>query len=265
MWYMQQTPELQDDALTEEDLEDLEEMLKLLKPFKKVTMLGQQKGTTCGSIASALWCYDYLLAQLESWEGQTRRGANRGETGFRAAVNLLWTLLKKYYKETDKSPVYVAAMALDPRHKMVYFERQWSSEWVAAAKNQMRRLYNEYRIGEEDADTLEHAKNHAPSARPKGGKKTSLWGTENLDISMFLYGETTITAMDELEAYLSEPVLRFGSNAERENLNLESWWRSNSTVYPTLARMYWDICAIPSMSAEPERVFSGFTLRMVEY
>ena len=35
MWYMQQTPELQDDALTEEGWEDLEEMLKLLKPFKK--------------------------------------------------------------------------------------------------------------------------------------------------------------------------------------------------------------------------------------
>src|SRR5579859_8016121 len=98
----------------------------------------------------------------------------------------------------------------------------------------MRRLYNEYRIGEEDADTLEQAKSHAPSARPKGGKKTSLWGTENLDISMFLYGETTIRVMDELEAYLSEPVLCFGSNAERENLNLESRWRSNSTVYPTL-------------------------------
>src|SRR5579859_6587714 len=107
---MQQTQELQDDALREEDWEDLEEMLSLLKPFKKVTMLRQQKGTTCGSIASAFWCYDYLLAQLESWEGQTRRGANRGETGFHAAVNLAWTLLKKYYKETDKSPVYVAAM-----------------------------------------------------------------------------------------------------------------------------------------------------------
>jgi hypothetical protein len=36
---MQQTPELQDDALTEEDWE-----LELLEPFKKVTLLGQQKG-----------------------------------------------------------------------------------------------------------------------------------------------------------------------------------------------------------------------------
>jgi hypothetical protein len=75
----------------------------MLEPFKKVTLLGQQKGTTCGSAASALWGYDYLLAQLESWERQTRSGGNRVETGFRAAVNLAWTLLKKYYKETDKS------------------------------------------------------------------------------------------------------------------------------------------------------------------
>jgi hypothetical protein len=80
-------------VLTEEDWEDLEEMLELLESFKKVTLLRQQKGTICGSVASALWGYDYLLAQLESWERQTRSGVNRGETGFRAAVNLAWTLL----------------------------------------------------------------------------------------------------------------------------------------------------------------------------
>jgi hypothetical protein len=66
----------------------------------------------------------------------------------------------------------MAAMALDPRHKMTYFERQWLSEWVVAAKNRMRRLYNEYRNGEEDADILTQAKSRASSARSKEGEKT---------------------------------------------------------------------------------------------
>jgi hypothetical protein len=127
-------------------------------------------------------------------------------------------------------------MALDPSHKMTYFERQWSSEWVVAAKNRMRRLYNEYRIGEEDADILTQAKSGASNVRSKEGEKMGLLGAENLNISTFLYGDTVIMVMDQLEAYLSEPVLHFGSDGERENLNLESWWGSHSTIYPTLAR-----------------------------
>ena len=117
-YYVSHTPELANDALSDEDWEDLEEMLELLKPFKKVTMLGQQKGTTIGSVASSIWGYDYLMAQLEQWEDKSPRG----ETGFRAAVNLSWDLLKKYYRETDKAPIYVAGMILDPRQKMEYFE-----------------------------------------------------------------------------------------------------------------------------------------------
>ena len=39
--YMQQTPELEEDKLSDQDWKDLEEMVNLLEPFKIVTMLGQ--------------------------------------------------------------------------------------------------------------------------------------------------------------------------------------------------------------------------------
>ena len=70
----------------------------MLGPFKLVTMLGQEKGTIYGSIASTLWGFDYLLTKLEKWEKECKRS----DTGFRTAVNLSWNLMKKYYKETDK-------------------------------------------------------------------------------------------------------------------------------------------------------------------
>ena len=70
----------------------------MLEPFKLVTMLGQEKGTIYGSIASTLWGFDYLLTKLEKWEKECKRS----DTGFRTAVNLSWNLMKKYYKETDK-------------------------------------------------------------------------------------------------------------------------------------------------------------------
>ena len=59
-------------------------MLKLLKSFKVVIMLAQEKNTTSESIASTLWCLDFLLSKLEKWEQQSRRG----DTEFRTTVNL---------------------------------------------------------------------------------------------------------------------------------------------------------------------------------
>ena len=94
-------------------------MLMMLKPFKDMTLMEQKKNNFDRSIVSTLWAFDYLLSKLEAWESV----AKRNETGFRSAVNLCWTLIKKYYIKTDKCPVYVVAQVLDPRYKFLYFER----------------------------------------------------------------------------------------------------------------------------------------------
>lgn len=78
------TPELADDYLSEQDWEDLAAMMELLKPFKLVTMMGQEKGTRFGSIASVLWGFDFLMNQLE----KARRKAGSEESQFRTACNL---------------------------------------------------------------------------------------------------------------------------------------------------------------------------------
>ena len=88
------------------------------------------------------------MAQLESWEKAASRGSGRKETGFRSAVNMAWNPLKKYHGMTDKSPVYVAAMVLDPRHKMAYLERQWSTDWLAKSKTALSGFYNQYKVNE---------------------------------------------------------------------------------------------------------------------
>ena len=44
------------------------------------------------------------------------------------------------------------------------------------------------------------------------------------------------------------------------SFDLIAWWRANETIYPTLARMAYELYSIPSMSAEVERVFSKYYL-----
>jgi hypothetical protein len=247
-----------------EDWNDLEEMLELLKPFNRISKLGQEKGTACGSITNVLGIYEFLLAQLESWEKAASRGPGRKETGFRSVVNLAWNLLKKYYGMTDKSSVYVAAMVLDPQHKMAYLEQHWTTDWLEKAKMALREFYNQYKVKEESSTpaqaNITSSRTQSKFIKSKVVQKTPLWGAEALDINQFLLGETTQRVEDELEAYLNDSVLKFGTHEERVGFDLDSWWRSNATVYPTLTRMYWDISSIPMMSAEPERVFSEYAL-----
>jgi len=61
---------------------------------------------------------------------------------------------------------------------------------------------------------------------------------------------------DELERYLNTPKLVLLSEEANLNFDVVAWWRMNEMVYPTLARMAFELFSIPSMSAEVERVFS---------
>jgi len=63
--YVSMTPELFADKLSKQDWDDLEEVFELLKPFKMLTMLGQEKNSLYGSIGSILWGMDMLLTVLE--------------------------------------------------------------------------------------------------------------------------------------------------------------------------------------------------------
>ncbi len=206
--------------MSDQDWKDLEEMVTLLEPFKIVTMLGQQKGTTYGSIGSTLWGFDYLLAKLEKCE----KDCKRSDTGFRTAVNLSWKLLTKYYKETDKCPVYIVAMTLDPRFKFQYFERKWKKEWLEVARQKLCAFYNQYRQEEEDIQVAESIAARKVTKAPK-----------SLDISEFLWGASTEAQRDELEEYCNDPVLRFSSDEKRKEFDVMEYWKVNVKVYPTLA------------------------------
>jgi hypothetical protein len=63
--YVSMIPELAADRLSEQDWDDLKEVFELLKPFKMLTMLGQEKNSLYGSIDSILWEMDMLLTVLE--------------------------------------------------------------------------------------------------------------------------------------------------------------------------------------------------------
>ncbi len=86
---------------------------------------------------------------------------------------------------------------------------------------------------------------------------TQITTPTSLDIDTWLFGPTVQRRKDELDDYLSQAVLDFPSKEEREAFDIMEYWRGHLRVWPTLSRMFFDLASIPSMSVEPERVFSG--------
>jgi len=122
--YMDLIPELMDDKLIEAEWKDIDDILQLLEPFKKLTILGEERGTLYGSVNSTLWGMDMLLKLLENEKKKSRPS----ETSFRVTLKTVWKKLDKYYKLTDKSTVYVITTMLNPRMKYNYFERNWRAD-----------------------------------------------------------------------------------------------------------------------------------------
>ena len=147
--FMEMVLELEDDKLTKADWEDLKDLMKLLQPFKKLTVLGEGRGTVYGSIGSILWEFDVLLNLLET----TRAKSRPADAPFQAALDAAWTKLDKYYQETDKCPVYIIATMLDPRMKYEYFKCQWREDWLDDVKYKMQAAFNQYRSEMEEPQT----------------------------------------------------------------------------------------------------------------
>ena len=52
--------------------------------------------------------------------------------------------------------------------------------------------------------------------------------------------------------------MKLQSTQAYEMFDPMKWWRGNEEEYPTLVAIAYDIFAVPCMSVEPERVFSGY-------
>jgi hypothetical protein len=158
--------------------------------------------------------------------------------------------MKDYYVKTGKTPAYFSATVLDPRLKLQYFKKKWQPAWVRDAERQLADLYDEFndifRL-EKDSDMSDSDTSaRAPESMP-------------FDIHSWRFGNSmNIQGKDnELKRYLNAPVLQLGSREENDLFDLIKWWKEHEKEYPVLARIAYDLFAIPCSSSEPERVFSG--------
>jgi hypothetical protein len=105
------------DCLTEQDSAELKDLHALLEPFYWLSK-GLQGNIAnermCGAILDVLPAVDVILERLED----AKRKLTDYNSLLATCINMAWAKLNHYYTQTDKSPVYMVAVLLDPRMKM---------------------------------------------------------------------------------------------------------------------------------------------------
>ena len=129
----------------------------LLKPFKILTKIGQEKNTPLGSIGSVLWGFDMLLDILEKTrkkyniEKRDEKDKNQKLSHLATCIDHAHGLFSKYYKLTDETEAYVVAIVLDPRQKYRYFFDNWERKHHAGIKKKTETMYKEFHIDDDAA------------------------------------------------------------------------------------------------------------------
>jgi hypothetical protein len=237
---------LQQDELNDDDWEQLTHILSLLQPFEALTkrLQGRAINGREGSVWEILPAMELLLQHLEVNKSEYEYSEHPYLT---VSVNNAWKKLDKYYSLTELSPVYVAAVVLNPKVKWFFFEQKWRSrpDWITAAKTAVQSMWEQFYKDQES-----RLGNPKPAATVDG----------DLDmLDEFLITDEANLGFQELPDEYTEYC---NLKSDSRIADIIQWWQDHASTYPRLFQMACDILSIPAMSAECERVFSSAKLML---
>jgi hypothetical protein len=280
----------------------------ILQPFFDMTihLQGRAKHAMHGSLWEALPTLDFLLNKLEeksreygvqfaeapaqitesaiqpkeSSKRSTRKKAVQVPAEecttpeiatLQTCVNSCWLKLRKYYELMDRSPVYAAAVFINPQHKWNYFDTHWADqpEWITQAKESVEELWRTMYANppEAESETGHEDGLNSDLFFPTPRKEPS-----NFDQWVQRARQTNIRdeSDDEYEQYIKTDHFSnqqpgdANPRSQIKSVDLCAFWARYERCYPSLARMAFDILSIPAMSAECERVFSSAKLLITD-
>jgi hypothetical protein len=213
------------DYLHLEHWQELQEIHNFLQPFYEITKDTQWDKSSLDEVICSM---DFLITHYKAAMQQFQHDITMADR-----IMTSWYKFDDYYKRTDDSPVYAAAILLHPSLRRAHLDEVWKdqSHYIAPAIDAVRKLWEGFKPVqvlemEEDLSAYEAYKK-------------------------WIYQQSS--SHDEFDRYIEGPPLPIGASSAL------SWWLepTQQTSYPHLHRLAVNIFSIPAMSAEAERVFSG--------
>jgi len=96
-----------------------------------------------GTLWELLPVFEHILKHFEDLQLQATRGDFNRHQGIQSSITLAWNKTTQYYKKTDASIAWLAAVVLHPRFKWRYFEVNWKggqAAFVRIGKANLRSL-----------------------------------------------------------------------------------------------------------------------------
>ncbi|OWT42311.1 transposase [Pochonia chlamydosporia 170] len=229
-WQEDHHSELGEDRLEFKDWQELQLVDEFLQPFLSAT-----KGTEGeeSSLDDMLMSMDFLI---EHFKLQKEKHKNNPQMTTRILAS--WFKFDKYYQLTDDSPIYAAAILLNPALRRAYLDSAWSHQtaYIEPAVEQAREMWTQ-------------------SFKPMVTTTTEEALAAIKDPFQRFRAKATgfVSIKDEFDDFINANPHPIGSQSPLE------WWLepSRRALYPNLQQMAVTVFAIPPMSAGPERVFSG--------
>ena len=250
--------DLTKDFLNADDWTELQRFYNFLSPFYILTKTmegnankhGNEGGH--GAVWETLKTMDWLFMKIKQAAEETR---DEDDSHFKLGIDCGWLKLEEYYKLTDATPIYRAALALYPSYGYDYFDRHWRQKmnkpaWFTGMKAAVSDLWDEYRRQAEVEAQAQAGMVQVDEDNDLAINDYSSFGKRSINTlnrqrkrarganELATFQERTITVED-----LDVP-------------NPLSWWHRHKAEYPILYSMAVDLFSIPGMSAECERVFS---------
>jgi hypothetical protein len=156
-----------------------------------------------------------------------------------------WFILNKYYGKSDETPVYVAALVLDPSKRDTYIKQNWHKEWYESA------IVGANSVWEEDFNI--NLASDSPAVPVPMGPPQKKFGQELTRLMRHIEVKLpTPRDADDFMTFVTSPPSTMGGTPLQ-------WWcqAEQQARYPRFSRMTITILSIPAESAEAERAFSG--------
>jgi hypothetical protein len=241
-----------EDILNDRHWKELQYLHTALEDFYEGTLMTEGRATLLSDHFQTL---DWLLGEIECTKetfSQLYKEDNRAEDHWlTGAAEQSWLKCEKYYKMTDDSAAYYAALAMNPAIKWDWFLQKWSDDeikaaWIPGVKEKIRELWKE-----EYKD--KYSQKSAVLTNPPPPKKQLKAFTRVRDHKRLKTGHISdLQVEDAFDEYMGTNRL-----VKDEKFDPLPYWHARYEKNPDVARFALDMLAIPPMSDECERSFSS--------
>ena len=229
----------------------LEPLFFLTKGLEGNVDLTEEAGQPShGALWETLLVLEHIMAHFEGLETQSKAEDFNNHVGIQQSITLAWEACLKWYRKTDDSIAWQAAMVLHPRFKWSYFEENWTGTmrpYVTSGKAAFKKLWEDKYKNAGHAEPARATLSPEPAPNPSRDLLKSI--IDRAAPATRPRSNVVSGRRDQLYWYLQE--------APVSHLSPMAYWRSKEAEWPQLAQMAFDFLSIPAMSSECERVFSS--------